>query len=56
MRLGRHQPTVDIGRHVEVLVHFAAREFDLQDPLLRVVSHGSQRGRTDRRSLNRALT
>ena len=56
MRLGRHQPAVDFGRHVEILVHSAAGELDLQDPLLLVVSNGSQRGRTDRRSLNRVLT
>ena len=56
MRLGRHQPTVDFGRHVEVLVHGAVGELDLQDPLLPVVSHGAQCGRTDRRSLNRVLT
>src|SRR4051812_14271830 len=53
IRLGRHQPEVDLGRHLEILVHGAVGELDLQAPLLVVVSHRSQRGRTDRRSLNR---
>ncbi len=42
MRLGRHQPAVDFGRHVEILVHGAAGELDFQRLAVFIVTHRPQ--------------